>query len=91
MEFDESTKQEFPLKRCQRDGSKGWKWGDNGHCYTRKEEGSDEAAKEKARKQGRAIKSKQTAFDVICEESIEQYGFPLVQIQHEVSKSFDNS
>lgn len=51
----DTTKEEFPLKRCQRDGSKGWKYGDDGYCYTRAEEGSDEQAKEKARKQGEAI------------------------------------
>lgn len=24
----------MPVKRCQKDGKKGWKWGDNGTCYT---------------------------------------------------------
>lgn len=64
-----TKKEDFPLKRCQRDGSKGWKWGDNGYCYTKKEEGTDEAAKEKARKQGRAIKRKQKndAFSLLQE------------------------
>ena len=43
----------MPLKRCQRDGKDGWKYGDSGRCYT----GPD--AKEKARKQGVAIKISQ--------------------------------
>lgn len=41
----------MPLKRCQKKGKKGWKWGDSGFCYTGKD------AKEKAAKQGRAIKA----------------------------------
>lgn len=40
-----------PLKRCQEDGKKGWKWGDKGKCYT----GPD--AKEKAMKQAKAIEA----------------------------------
>lgn len=39
----------MPLKRCQDDGKDGWKWGDSGKCYT------GPGAKEKAKKQGRAI------------------------------------
>ena len=39
----------MPLKRCQINNQKGWKWGDEGKCYV----GPD--AKEKALKQGRAI------------------------------------
>lgn len=41
----------MPVKRCQKDGKSGWKWGDEGKCYT------GEDAKEKAATQGRAIKS----------------------------------
>jgi len=36
----------MPLKRCKKNG---WKWGDNGHCYTGKD------AKKMAIKQGIAI------------------------------------
>jgi hypothetical protein len=39
----------MPLKRCSVDGKKGWKYGDNGHCYT------GPGAKKKAIKQGVAI------------------------------------
>lgn len=50
----------IPVKRCQKDGKKGWKWGDEGKCYT----GSD--AKEKALAQGQAIKARE-------EGSMEKY------------------
>lgn len=39
----------MPLKQCQIDGKRGWKWGDEGKCYTGPE------AKSKAVKQGIAI------------------------------------
>lgn len=41
----------MPLKRCQKNGKRGWKFGDSGFCYT----GAD--AKRKAEEQGRAIKA----------------------------------
>jgi len=39
----------MPLKRCQENNQRGWRWGDEGKCYV----GPD--AKEKALQQGRAI------------------------------------
>ena len=39
----------MPLKRCQHNGKKGWKWGDSGKCYI------GPGAKKKAIKQGVAI------------------------------------
>jgi hypothetical protein len=39
----------MPLKRCQKDGKSGWKWGDSGKCYT------GEGGKKKAIAQGVAI------------------------------------
>jgi hypothetical protein len=39
----------MPLKRCEDNNQKGWKWGDEGKCYT------GEDGKEKAMRQGRAI------------------------------------
>lgn len=38
----------MPLKRCQTNNKKGWKWGDSGKCYL---------SKQKALKQGRAIEA----------------------------------
>jgi len=43
----------MPLKRCQKNKKKGWKFGDSGKCYTGK------GAKARAKKQGRAIKASQ--------------------------------
>jgi hypothetical protein len=62
----------MPVERCQRDNEKGWRWGKRGKCYLPSEEGSEEAAKEKAARQGRAIKRQQ---DAIATESI-QKAFP---------------
>ena len=39
----------MPIKKCTKRGKKGYKWGDQGYCYT----GS--GARSKALKQGRAI------------------------------------
>lgn len=39
----------MPLQRCKKDGKSGWKYGDNGACYT------GPGAKKKAIRQGVAI------------------------------------
>jgi hypothetical protein len=44
----------MPIEECQRNGEKGWRW-PGGKCYLPSEEGSVEAAKNKARQQGIAI------------------------------------
>ena len=44
----------MPVKRCVKNGKKGWKWGDNGFCYTAF---SDDVNKDLAEKQGRAVKA----------------------------------
>lgn len=49
----------MPVKRCQRNDEQGWKWGDEGFCYVGSEEGSDNAARQKALAQGRAIQANQ--------------------------------
>lgn len=41
----------MPVKRCSKNGKSGYKWGDEGKCYT----GS--GAKKKAIEQGRAIEA----------------------------------
>ena len=43
----------MPLQKCTKDGKSGWKYGDSGTCYT------GNGAREKARKQGVAIKISQ--------------------------------
>jgi len=39
----------MPLKKCSVNGKSGWKWGDQGHCYT------GPGGKKKAIKQGVAV------------------------------------
>lgn len=41
----------MPLKKCQKNSKSGWKWGDQGTCYTGKN------ARQKALMQGRAIEA----------------------------------
>lgn len=52
----------MPVKRCQSDGKPGYKWGDEGKCYTYTpgDPQSRERAKERAKEQGRAIESGKT-------------------------------
>jgi hypothetical protein len=73
----------MPLKRCSNKGASGWKWGDQGHCYT------GPGAKKKAIKQGVAVegpeKFAQTASkDGITKdelaEAIAEEGFTVTQI-----------
>lgn len=47
----------MPVKECQKDGKPGYKWGNEGYCYTYtpNNEESRERAKDKAKEQGRAI------------------------------------
>lgn len=47
----------MPLKRCQESGKPGWKWGNEGKCYTytKGNPDSEKRAKKKAIKQGIAI------------------------------------
>lgn len=35
----------MPIKRCTtKDGKRGWKWGDRGKCYPRREDAEKQAA-----------------------------------------------
>lgn len=57
----------MPVKRCQRDGKPGWKWGDQGYCYI----GSD--ARERALAQGRAIQANRGKdIDDLPEETVKE-------------------
>lgn len=47
----------MPLKQCVKNGTKGWKWGDEGVCYTGPQ------GKAKAEEQGRAIEASKHAAD----------------------------
>ncbi len=49
----------MPVKQCRKNGKPGFKWGDEGKCYTYKsgDEDDRERARKKAAQQGRAIKA----------------------------------
>jgi hypothetical protein len=49
----------MPVKPCTKNGKKGFKWGDQGTCYTYNSNDSKEQARKKALAQGRAIKANQ--------------------------------
>ncbi len=66
----------MPIKECQTDGKKGFKWGDSGKCYTYTDTKSKEDAKEKARKQGQAIKSKEAVDELSA--SFEELGYQKI-------------
>lgn len=53
----------MPLNECQNNGKKGWKWGDQGHCYTGKE------GKKQAIKQGVAIEGPKKFADIMKKDS----------------------
>lgn len=50
----------MPVKRCTKDGKPGYKWGDEGKCYsyTPGNKESRERAKKKATEQGQAIQAR---------------------------------
>lgn len=52
----------MPLKRCSRDGRRGWKWGDAGKCYI------GPGARSRALRQGRAIEASKFGKATIAEE-----------------------
>ena len=41
----------MPVQRCSKSGKSGWKWGASGKCY------SGPGAREKAERQGRAVRA----------------------------------
>lgn len=45
----------MPLKECQIDNKKGWKWGDAGKCYPYETADQEKEARSKAIKQAIAI------------------------------------
>lgn len=69
------------LKRCQRIGKTGYKWGDEGKCYVYKagDKTSRERAKRKAESQGRAIEEDyeppcECTKDHLCTYCMRRYG-----------------
>ena len=53
----------MPLKRCSDNGKSGWKWGDQGKCYTGKE------GKNQAIKQGISIEGPEKFAEIMKKES----------------------
>jgi hypothetical protein len=49
----------MPIQDCQEDGKPGYRWGEQGSCYTYTagDAASRERAKERAKRQGRAIEA----------------------------------
>ncbi len=56
----------MPLKQCTNNGKGGWKWGNQGHCYT------GPGAKKKAIKQGVAIEGPEGFKSKATEEEISE-------------------
>jgi len=56
----------MPLKRCTSNGKSGWKWGDQGKCYT------GPGAKKRAIKQGIAIEGPER-FKKIANEADKEF------------------
>lgn len=61
----------MPLKRCSDNGKNGWKWGDQGKCYTGKE------GKNQAIKQGISIEGPEKFAKIMREEAAEWQGKTL--------------
>lgn len=47
----------MPVQKCQKNNKPGWKWGENGKCYTYSSKAGSSDAKAKAARQGRAIRA----------------------------------
>jgi hypothetical protein len=47
----------MPVQRCQKDGKPGFKWGQDGTCYTYSNNAERDKAAAKAARQGRAIEA----------------------------------
>ncbi len=55
----------MPIKRCQKSGKSGWKFGDSGKCFT------GPGGRNKALRQGRAIKSNSSRLNQLLVEIAE--------------------
>lgn len=62
----------MPLTRCQDNGTDGWKWGDQGKCYTyvKGNKSSEAEARKKALAQGLAIGDMQAQSKIIFDSNI---------------------
>ncbi len=86
----------MPVQECTLDGKPGFRWGEEGKCYTYTpgDEASREAARAKAEKQGRAIEAQRASelgapageFTMVREYTVGEFrgGFPDVPIAPQV-------
>lgn len=56
----------MPLKRCTVDGKSGWKWGNEGKCYTGKD------GKKKAIRQGIAVEGPKKFTEIVDKEGFHE-------------------
>lgn len=75
----------MPLKECQNNGVDGWKWGDQGRCYTGKD------AKKQAIRQGVAIEGPKKFAEIMKSESSEWSGKSLYNQLSSDEKSLADS
>lgn len=75
----------MPLKKCQNNGKDGWKWGDQGTCYTGKE------GKNQAIKQGVAIEGPEKFAKIMREEAAEWAGKTLYESLSNDEKELANA
>lgn len=81
----------MPIKSCQIDGKPGFKWGDQGKCYTfdKEDEGSKKAAKKKAIKQGIVIEGPDK-FKKIMESDAEDHTREALELLYDQSLTKDD-
>ena len=75
----------MPLKRCSDNGKSGWKWGDQGKCYTGKE------GKNQAIKQGISIEGPEKFAKIMREEAAEWHGKTLYDSLSDDEKELANA
>jgi len=63
----------MPVKDCSDNGKKGYKWGDNGKCYTYTDESSKKTAYDNALRQGAAIKTNENMTQLA--EELDKAGY----------------
>ncbi len=85
----------MPVMTCSADGKSGYKWGDQGKCYTYTagDEQSRTAAENKAKLQGRAIEANKIKFDVVKvdESNNTAFGWAYVAVTKKGEQVFDAS
>lgn len=71
----------MPLKECESDGKKGWKWGDQGHCYVGKD------GKKQAIRQGVAIEGPEKFGKIMKSQSDQDLYSQLSEDEKQLANS----